>query len=109
MTKLKSRHGALPAALMIAAGLYAQAGAQPPSMVFSPGKKLAFDFSSSPNGGVRAHLGEATGCRRFEARVRLFGAHPVGALGQGDDSAGPDRHRQVVVRRRCGRMRTSLA
>ena len=51
MTKLKSRHGALPAALMIAAGLYAQAGAQPPTMVLSPGKKLAFDFSSSPNGG----------------------------------------------------------
>ena len=54
MTKLKSRHGALPAALMIAAGLYAQASAQPPTMVLSPGKKLAFDFSSSPNGGVPA-------------------------------------------------------
>jgi hypothetical protein len=54
MTKLKSRRGALPAALMIAAGLCVQAGAEPPTMVLSPGKKLAFDFSSSPNGGVPA-------------------------------------------------------
>jgi hypothetical protein len=54
MTRLKSRHGALPAALMIAAGFCAQASAQPPTMVLSPGKKLAFDFSSSPNGGVPA-------------------------------------------------------
>jgi len=54
MTKLKSRYGALPAALMIATVLCTQAGAAPPTMVLSPGKKLAFDFSSSPNGGVPA-------------------------------------------------------
>ena len=54
MTKLTSRRVALPAALTIVAGLYAQAGAAPPTMVLSPGKKLAFDFSNSPNGGVPA-------------------------------------------------------
>jgi hypothetical protein len=54
MTKLKSRRGILPAALMIAAGLCAQAADAPPTMVLSPGKKLALDFSSSPNGGVAA-------------------------------------------------------
>ena len=54
MTKWKPHHSELLAALMIAAGLCAQAGAQPPTMVLSPGKKLAFDFSSSPNGGVPA-------------------------------------------------------
>ncbi len=52
MTQLKSRHGALAAALMIAAGVCAQASAAPPTMVLSPGIKLAFDFSTSPNGGV---------------------------------------------------------
>jgi hypothetical protein len=63
MTKLKSCHGALPAALIIAAGFSAQADAAPstmqagaelPAMVLSPGNKLAFDFSKSPNGGVPA-------------------------------------------------------
>jgi hypothetical protein len=55
MTKLRSRHGALAAALVMAAGLCAQAGPAPtPTMVLSPGKKLAFDFSNSPNGGVPA-------------------------------------------------------
>jgi hypothetical protein len=54
MTKLKSRYGMLPAGLIIAAGLCVQAGAAPPTMVLSPGKKLVFDFSVSPNGGVPA-------------------------------------------------------
>jgi len=54
MTKLNSRYVGLPAALMIAAGLSAQGGTAPPTMVLSPGKKLVFDFSNSPNGGVPA-------------------------------------------------------
>jgi hypothetical protein len=54
MTRLASRRVALPAALMIAGGLCARVGAAPPTMELSPGKKLAFDFSNSPNGGVPA-------------------------------------------------------
>jgi hypothetical protein len=54
MVKLKSCHGAMWAAVMVVAALCAQAGAEPPTMVLSPGKKLAFDFSNSPNGGVPA-------------------------------------------------------
>jgi hypothetical protein len=54
MTQLKSRHGALAAALMIAAGVCAQANAATPTMVLSPGIKLTFDFSAFPNGGVPA-------------------------------------------------------
>ncbi len=54
MMKLKSRHGAIPAALVIMVGFCAQADDAPPTMVLSPGKELVFDFSSSPNGGVPA-------------------------------------------------------
>jgi len=54
MTNLKSRYVALLATLIIAAGLGVQAADAPPTMVLSPGKKLAFDFSDSPNGGVPA-------------------------------------------------------
>jgi len=54
MTRLKSRHSAVSAALIVAAGLAAPAGAQSPKMVLSPGKALEFDFSGSPNGGVPA-------------------------------------------------------
>jgi hypothetical protein len=52
MTVSKSCLCGLPAALVIAAGVGAEAADAPPTMVLSPGKKLAFDFSGSPNGGV---------------------------------------------------------
>jgi hypothetical protein len=48
----KPGHIVLAAALTIAAVVNAQAGAAPPTMALSPGIKLAFDFSSSANGGV---------------------------------------------------------
>jgi hypothetical protein len=54
MTELRSGLAALPAALVIAAGLGAQAADAPPTMVLSPGQKLVFDFSGSPYGGVPA-------------------------------------------------------
>ena len=54
MGKLKSRVVVASAAVVITAGLCAQAADPPPVMVLSPGKKLSFDFSTSPNGGVPA-------------------------------------------------------
>jgi hypothetical protein len=54
MSKLISRNCALAAALVVAAGHCAQAGPADPTMVLSPGKTLAFDFSGSPSGGVPA-------------------------------------------------------
>ncbi len=54
MIRRKSRHVVSAAALVIATGLAAYAIAAPPTMVLSPGKKLAFDFSASPDGGVPA-------------------------------------------------------
>jgi hypothetical protein len=52
MTQLKSRIGALATTFVVAAGLCTRAGAATPVMELSPGVKLVFDFSSSPNGGV---------------------------------------------------------
>jgi len=64
----------------------------------------AVDLRRQSPPGAWAHLDEATRCRRSEARVRLFGAHPVGTLGQGDDPTGRGQHRQIAVpprRPRC--------
>jgi hypothetical protein len=54
MTLLKPILGLLPAAYLIAVGVWVEADAATPVMVLSPGKLLEFDFSRSPNGGVPA-------------------------------------------------------
>jgi len=54
MTRSKYNYCVLVSALTIAAGVDAQTGAAPPTMVLSPGRTLAFDFSKSAGGGAPA-------------------------------------------------------
>ena len=101
MTRLEICRRVAPAALMVAVGLGAPAGAQSPTMVLSPGKPLAFDFSGSPNGGVPAgtfsNFAFALDLNRSEQKITVKSGQPTNDVIATYDYADCSRHQEKAL------------
>jgi hypothetical protein len=113
MSRLKSTNGVLAAAAVIAAGVVAQAVAAPPTMVLSPGKKLAFDFSPSRDGGVPAgtfnNFAFALDLNRPEQQFDVKPGQDRGDVIASFDYADCSRYQEPLLERTVGHLAPGTA
>jgi hypothetical protein len=113
MTTSKSRRVALSAAVVLAAGLGAQAADPPPVMVLSPGKKLSFDFSNSPNGGVPAgnfdNFGFVLDLNRPDQKLVVKPGQPRKDVSATFDYAGCSVNQESLLERAVGSLAPGTA
>jgi hypothetical protein len=102
MTKMKICRRLVSTALIVAASLCA-ADAQTPTMVLSPGKALAFDFSGSPNGGVPAgtfsNFAFALDLNRSEQKFTVTSGQPSRDVIATYDYADCSAHQETLLER----------